>query len=260
MNKGKKFNTQKGITLIALVITIIVMLILVGVTITMAVNGGLFEYARSAATQTNDAKRQEQLIAEGKVEVGEKVYNTIDEYVEEIKGKGGVIEPANKADWEYTETNGAITITAYNGDDTNLIIPNHIDGVPVKQVGNGSSIFEWESIICRIGTVPEEGNKKIQSVIVSEGIEVIGKNAFERGWTISSVVFPSSIVAIGERAFYACNDLNGISIPESVGTVGASAFYFCNGIDITVAWDTRPEGWDANWDAGKDLDFRNQDA
>ena len=77
---------NKGITLIALVITIIVMLILVGVTITMAVDGGLFEKARSAATRTNEAKKQELLIAEGKIEVGGKVYNTLDEYVSSLKG------------------------------------------------------------------------------------------------------------------------------------------------------------------------------
>ena len=43
---------NKGITLIALIITIIVMLILVGVTITVALNGGLFETATKAATET----------------------------------------------------------------------------------------------------------------------------------------------------------------------------------------------------------------
>lgn len=41
-----------GITLIALVITIIVMLILVGVTITVAVNGGLFTYTSKASKET----------------------------------------------------------------------------------------------------------------------------------------------------------------------------------------------------------------
>lgn len=62
-------KSQKGITLIALVITIIVMLILVGVTITMAVNGGLFDYARRAATETNDAKSAEQALGNGTVSV-----------------------------------------------------------------------------------------------------------------------------------------------------------------------------------------------
>lgn len=62
-------KSQKGITLIALVITIIVMLILVGVTITMAVNGGLFNYAGKAAKETNDAIEKENTLSQGKVSV-----------------------------------------------------------------------------------------------------------------------------------------------------------------------------------------------
>ena len=62
-------KSQKGITLIALVITIIVMLILVGVTITMAVNGGLFENAQDAGRKTNTAINEEQNLASGMVNV-----------------------------------------------------------------------------------------------------------------------------------------------------------------------------------------------
>lgn len=60
---------QKGITLIALVITIIVMLILVAVTITMAINGGLFDYAGKAAGNTENAITDEQGLANGTVSV-----------------------------------------------------------------------------------------------------------------------------------------------------------------------------------------------
>lgn len=52
---------QKGITLIALIITIIVMLILVGVTVTTAINGGLFEKARIAAKGTQKEVDREKL-------------------------------------------------------------------------------------------------------------------------------------------------------------------------------------------------------
>lgn len=45
-------KSKKGITLIALIITIIVMLILVGVTITVAIQGGLFDTARNAKVET----------------------------------------------------------------------------------------------------------------------------------------------------------------------------------------------------------------
>ena len=47
----KKIN-EKGITLVALVITIIVMLILVGVSITVALNGGLLDTTKEAARRT----------------------------------------------------------------------------------------------------------------------------------------------------------------------------------------------------------------
>ena len=64
----KKLKTQKGITLIALVITIIVMLILVAVTISMAINGGLFEKAGKATRvryERRDGKKVRISVATG---------------------------------------------------------------------------------------------------------------------------------------------------------------------------------------------------
>ena len=59
----EKLKNANGITLIALIITIIVMLILVGVTITVALNGGLFNTAQSAATNTMVEAEREQLLS-----------------------------------------------------------------------------------------------------------------------------------------------------------------------------------------------------
>ena len=53
------FEQNNGITLIALIITIIVMLILVAVTISMAINGGLFGYAGNATRDTKNAIDEE---------------------------------------------------------------------------------------------------------------------------------------------------------------------------------------------------------
>ena len=55
----KKKNNEKGITLIALIITIIVMLLMVAVTIRISVNGGLFGYAQNASVGTKAAKEAE---------------------------------------------------------------------------------------------------------------------------------------------------------------------------------------------------------
>ena len=74
---------QKGITLVALVITIIVMLILVGVSITVAMQGGLFDTARSAAGGTNNAATAERNLAEGTIlyKVDSTTYNTNAEHI-----------------------------------------------------------------------------------------------------------------------------------------------------------------------------------
>lgn len=60
---------QKGITLVALVITIIVMLILVGVSVTVAINGGLFTKAKDGANNTAIEAGKEKNLSNGKVTV-----------------------------------------------------------------------------------------------------------------------------------------------------------------------------------------------
>ena len=54
-NKG---YTNKGITLVALIITIITMLILVSVTVTVAINGGLFEKARRCKNRNRKSRNK----------------------------------------------------------------------------------------------------------------------------------------------------------------------------------------------------------
>ena len=69
---------QKGITLVALVITIIVMLILVGVSVTVALNGGLFSTAENAVDRTEDALTAENDLDSGKVNVDGVIKNVSD--------------------------------------------------------------------------------------------------------------------------------------------------------------------------------------
>ena len=56
-------KNEKGITLIALIITIIVMLILVGVTINVALDGGIFDKAKDATQKTSREVSREQIVA-----------------------------------------------------------------------------------------------------------------------------------------------------------------------------------------------------
>ena len=66
----RKLREQKGITLVALIITMIIMLLLVGATITISLNGGLFKTAKKAEENTQLAKEEELIVSNGTVNIG----------------------------------------------------------------------------------------------------------------------------------------------------------------------------------------------
>lgn len=69
---------QKGITLVALVITIIILLILAGVTISLTLgDNGLFKTAQGAAKNYSDAAQQEQNLVD---DAGKVVENLTTQY------------------------------------------------------------------------------------------------------------------------------------------------------------------------------------
>ena len=76
-------NKEKGITLIALIITIIVMLILVGVVVTVVIQSNLLGTAKTAGDKYKTAYEDESNMSEVTIN-GEK-YDSIEDYLESIK-------------------------------------------------------------------------------------------------------------------------------------------------------------------------------
>ena len=72
---------QKGITLIALIITIIVMMILVGVSVTVALNGGLFSQAENAKRRTLNAVAEERDLDNERIKIAGVWYDSYDDYI-----------------------------------------------------------------------------------------------------------------------------------------------------------------------------------
>ncbi|MGN1301002.1 MAG: hypothetical protein ACI4U9_00460 [Clostridia bacterium] len=99
---------NKGITLIALIITIIVMLILVAVTINMAINGGLFEKSGQAVGETKNEINKEKELANGRVKIDGIWYDSIGDYqngtqsADQGNGTEGGDEPTAVHSWTRT--------------------------------------------------------------------------------------------------------------------------------------------------------------
>ena len=84
----------------------------------------------------------------------------------------------------YTLSDGLATITGYNGEDKQIVIPASIDGHRVTAIADGA--FEDSSI---------------KSAIISDGIETVGWFAFNGCVSLRSVTIPSSVKSIGYSAF-----------------------------------------------------------
>src|SRR5262245_47593697 len=98
-------------------------------------------------------------------------------------------------DYEYTTTNGTVTITGYKGTNVVVVIPDTINGLPVT---------------------------------------VIGDRAFFFRTSVTSVTIPNSVTSIGDLAFYACTNLTGVVIPDSVTRIGSGAFGSCSSLTSVV--------------------------
>jgi len=101
------YKNQKGITLIALIITIIVMLILVSVTVNVALNGGLFEKAKEAGTQTQREADREMLLTETLGTIDNNGYLDISGLTISGWTKGTAKQDSNsKTYYEFTSSSG----------------------------------------------------------------------------------------------------------------------------------------------------------
>jgi len=89
------------------------------------------------------------------------------------------------------------------------------------------------------GECPWEANlESITSVVVSDGVTVIGSSAFSWARNLAAVELPDSLTSIGGYAFDNCSSLTRITIPAHVTDIAVRAFYGCSALTaIEVSTD-----------------------
>ena len=71
----------------------------------------------------------------------------------------------------------------------------------------------------------------LDTLVISEGIETIGNNAFRNNYSsLKSVTLPSSLRSLGDYAFFNCYSLTSIVIPQGVKAIGEHAFQDCGAL------------------------------
>ena len=187
-------NKEKGITLIALIITIIVMLILVGVVVTVVIQSNLLGTAKTAGDKYKTAYEDESNMSE--VTIDGKKYASIEDYLE-----GNVKLPEIKAGERASETSKyqtavipkGFTVSDATGEkdvSTGLVIYD----IPENELENvkwdGTEKTEYNQFVW----IPVEVNKATdtETEIASFKRNVWQDNARVADNTQSSTSFPNS--------------------------------------------------------------------
>lgn len=111
------------------------------------------------------------------------------------------------------QTNKA-TITKYIGTNSEVIIPDTIDGYQVE--GLGSAAFA--------------NNTSVKTVKIEAKIVFLPNSTFYQCTALEKTSLPDSLERIAPYAFYGCTSLNSITIPNSVSMIQANAFENCTSL------------------------------
>jgi len=134
--------------------------------------------------------------------------------------------------YDLNAAGDGIVITNYAGRGGVIEIPSIIENIPVVEIGENA--FRGRS---REKDSPRPGDDII-SVIVPNGVRIIGRGAFSDCRNLNSVILPDSVEEIREVAFRGCSNLLSINLPARIRFIGLNAF-FRNGslVDMSI-----PEG------------------
>ena len=252
-----------GVTLIALAVTIIVMLILAGVTIsTLTGNSGITTNASKAKTKSYlaDIKEEYELylsekrmddeydldtlyandktiryegneVGTGIAEICSSIKKGDEKKFEIIKGKIYYVSQDKNVVPIAVEL--GFSINPYEITDGGVLKSSSMNLYLVDNDGH-LDLSEYEGKIKTIEAGAfskveiESGINPLQSIVLPKGITTIGDDAFSYNTSLTSIKIPNTVTSIGKRAFQGCTNLTSIEIPDTVTYIGDYCFSGCN--------------------------------
>lgn len=257
----KKENQQEkkkigGITLIALVITIIVLLILAGVTIaTLTGENGILSKASDAKEQTEIGTEKEQLnlaVTDVKTEgfiANKKLLNKLNlqNALDKVAGKGKTtVEGEAILTVTFNDSKRSYFVTAEGEvlidlDQSNIYEyteDGYITGIKEKyihlaKVNKNSKYASLPNIKVAVAVQEYYLVDELNGVLVIPNkignTKIIGieEGAFNSIKNLKQVIISEGIVVIKDSAFNYCQELNDIQLPNSLQQIGSWVFSSC---------------------------------
>lgn len=132
-----------------------------------------------------------------------------------------VAEAATNGPFEYSVSNGTVTIEKYLGNNPSVKIPSKINGYKVTKIADRAF-----AVSVKMQTKPEPMNISSVTFESPSYVKEIGDYAFF-GAPISKLALPVSVNRIGNYAFENCNKMKSLEI-KGCCSIGEGAFYNCS--------------------------------
>ncbi len=122
-------------------------------------------------------------------------------------------------------------LTIAEGNTTYIKDQNCIIEIETNTVIAGGDNAVIPSYVTHIGVNAFVG-RNLESVIIPNSVQSIGRNAFRECTSLKSVSFEmgSQLETIGEYAFENCKSITSILLPEKLKEISSSAFYNCRAL------------------------------
>ena len=267
----QKFNEKRGITLIALVVTIIVLLILAGISISMLTGqNGILNRASEAKEEYSNSTEKEQIQLSynsaitkklGESITAEELQNELNEVVgknEDGTSKTETTDIGNrvfyvkfvKTNHNYRVDNGDVTLLT--GEDKSVVEPKNVADWEYKPNDDGTLTItgykgrDTEVVVpnCIGGVKVKKISGKYGNNLLSIWSENIRDDNIRFGWrsgfitgqkTIKKIIISYGIEEIGDYTFFGTAGVENISIPSSVTSIGEESFENCVSLtNITI--------------------------
>lgn len=145
--------------------------------------------------------------------------------------------------------NKEVCLTRIKQTSPTLVVPDSIEGFPVRAIGEGvfanlssenvQSIVLPESVT-NIGNGAFAGCVDIE-ILIKGNLVVIGEQAFKNCNRLSEVSFGEGLTKIGNEAFFGCG-LTEIAFPQSLNEIREDAFSYCEALRTVVLYGTASDG------------------
>lgn len=70
----------------------------------------------------------------------------------------------------------------------------------------------------------------LTAITLPDGLESIGRCAFQSCASLTAIEIPSSVTSIGASAFNGCTSLAAVTLPEGLQSIGVAAFWNCSAL------------------------------